>query len=425
MSRHLSRVQALVLGLIVLAGLGLGLFALFAAGSRNGLDGSAFTVRAGFADIRGVEVGTRVRIQGMDAGEVEAVVPPTVPGEPVQLRLRVAGRLRHLVGADAKVEIASESLLSGKIVRIVPGSPKAEPITEGAVLASAPTTELTEGIAQATAKLNHVLSEIDSVLGDVRAGQGTTGTITKELAQATTRLNTVLAKVDTTLDGVQKGEGTLGQLVKNDGLYKELNATLAEMRGALHEVRSGEGTLGKLVKNNDVYAEALLSLQDVRKMVASVKQNSDAIKSLPVVRSYVIDAHKELIRPDSKRYRKWFEEDKLFEPGRAVLTEGGKKRLDEVAVWVNDQKDSAQEVIIAGFAGAQHNPDFALTLTQKQSEAVMEYLKTNHSIHRTGFWFWSNRNVRALGVGSNPPPVPETETLPPARIELLVFVPQG
>jgi phospholipid/cholesterol/gamma-HCH transport system substrate-binding protein len=390
MSGQLSRLQALVLGLFVVIGLGLGLIGLFAAGNRHGLDGSAFPVRARFADIGGVEAGTRVRIQGMDAGEVESVEPPTRAGDKVVLRLRIAGRLRHLVGTDARVQIASESLLAGKIVRIVPGRPETPPVADDAELAALPFTELADGVAQTAA-----------------------------------RMNDVLTKIDTTLDGLHKGEGTLGQLAKNDALYKDLDATLADVRGALRELRSGEGTFGKLVKNNEVYTEALSSLQDVRKLVNSVKQNSDAIKSLPVVRNYVVDPNKELIRPDCKRYCKWFPEDKLFEPGKAVLTAEGKKHLDKAALWLNEAKDSSQEVMIAAFAGPQMNADYALTLTQKQSEAVMDYLKTNHRVHRTGFWYWSNRSVRSIGVGNSPPPVPESESLPPARIELIVFVPQA
>jgi len=43
----------------------------------------------------------------------------------------------------------------------------------------------------------------------------------------------------------------------------------------------------------------MASLSDVRRMVNSVKQNSDAIKALPVVRSYVDDPNKDLIRPNA------------------------------------------------------------------------------------------------------------------------------
>ena len=159
-------------------------------------------------------------------------------------------------------------------------------------------------------------------------------------------------------------------------------------------------------------------------MVSSVKQNADAIKALPVVRSYVVDPHKVLIRPDCARKRQWFAEASLFEPGKAVLTGAGKVRLDEAGLWLKEQKDPGAELVVAAFASSRHHPDFAQTRTQKQAEAVVAYLKANHKVHRTGFWWWSTRSIQALGVGVNPPPAPESDNLPPARVELLVFVPQ-
>jgi phospholipid/cholesterol/gamma-HCH transport system substrate-binding protein len=413
------------LGAVVLGALGLGTLGLFAIGERQWLAGGAFHVSAGFPDIAGVEVGTRVRIQGLDAGEVEAIVPPAAPGEPVLLRLRLAGRYRQLVRGDTRVQIVSEGLLAGKVVRLLPGSPTAAPVTEDAVLAVQPTAELGDGIAQASSKLQDVLGRVDATLQEFRSGAGPVGQMTTEVAQTTAKLNHVLGQVDTALQGVQKGEGTLGQLLKNESLYGELTGTLSEVKGALQEIRSGQGTLGQLVKTNEAYTEALQSMQDVRRMVTSVKQNADAIKALPVVRSYVVDANKELIRPDCKRDRKWFPANQLFEPGRAVLTDQGRQALDAVVPWLKEHKEPHNEVMVAAFAAPNENPDFALTLTQKQGEAVRDYLRGTHRVHRTGFWWWSTRSVRSIGCGVNPPPVPETETLPPARVEVLVFVPQG
>src|SRR5688572_25099084 len=122
MSRALTSLQALVLGAIVVAALGVGSYTMWTLHDRRGLGGDAFLVHAAFGDIGGIEVGTRVRIQGIDAGEVEAIVPPDVPGEPVRLRLRVAGKLRHLVAADSKVQLGTDHLLSGKVIRLLPGS---------------------------------------------------------------------------------------------------------------------------------------------------------------------------------------------------------------------------------------------------------------------------------------------------------------
>src|SRR4029079_1204558 len=120
--------------------------------------------------------------------------------------------------------------------------------------------------------------------------------------------------------------------------YNELTETIGAVKGAMYDVRSGEGTLGKLVKSNEAYSEAVASLQDVRRMVNSVKQNSDAIKALPVVRSYVVDYNKELLRPECKRYRWYFSEANIFEPGKAILTSNGKKALDGAGDWLKSMQ---------------------------------------------------------------------------------------
>ena len=422
MSRQLSRPQAIWLGCWVAFALVLGGAALLVLNERAGWGNGSFHVHAGFPDIHGVEPGTRVRIQGMDAGEIEAVILPNNPGDNVKLRLRIAGKYRHLVGADAKVQIASETILAGKVVRILPGSPQAKPIDNNGELQADVKPDLVEGIAQAAIKLNKLLIEVDVAMQTVRQNEGS---VTQDLLSAAKKLNVVLSKADAALDSIDKGEGTLGKLVKNESLYNELTETLLQVKSAIGEVRSGEGTLGKLVKTNEAYAEAMASLQDVRRMVNSVKQNSDAIKALPVVRSFIIDPNKELVRPECKRSRKWYAETDLFEPGKAVLTAPGKKLLGEAADWLNQQKDEGAEIVVASFAEPTQKPDFAQTVTQKQCDVVIEYLRSQHQVHRTGWWWWSTRTIRAIGCGTTPSPLPETEKLPAARIELIVFVPQG
>ena len=208
MSRHLSRLQAALLGLAVCGGLGLGLYTLFTVGNRN-LGRDSFTVQAGFPDIGGVEVGARVRIQGMDAGEVEAIEPPLSAREAVKLRLRLAGKFRHLVSADARVQIVADGLMGGKLVKIVPGTSDV-PVADGADLAAAPSPDWTEGLAESATKLNRLLGDIDSALADFRHGQGAAGaqgardqleTELTNLAQANRRLE---QRVLTTQSNIQQ-----------------------------------------------------------------------------------------------------------------------------------------------------------------------------------------------------------------------------
>ena len=86
MSRGLSRWQALLLGVVVLGLLVAGGFGLFAVGDWSWFGRDSLHVRVAFPEIRGVEVGTRVRAQGIDAGEVVEIQRPAKRGDPVVLR---------------------------------------------------------------------------------------------------------------------------------------------------------------------------------------------------------------------------------------------------------------------------------------------------------------------------------------------------
>jgi phospholipid/cholesterol/gamma-HCH transport system substrate-binding protein len=360
-SRALSRLQALILGAVVLLGLGLAAGGLFAVGGKGWYGQDAFHVRAAFRDVGGVEVGTRVRIQGIDAGEVVAIVAPDTPDGPVVLRLRLKGEYRRLVRADSTVQIAGEGMLGGKVLRLMPGhNPSAAPADEDALLAEEPSTELTD-----------VLNQVSNTL-------------------------------------------------------------------------KGKGTLGKLANDSEGHDALVGALNQTRDTLATVQRTTESMKKVPLVGRYLDDSPAALLdRPQCQRDRRVFAESDLFEPGRAVLTAQGRRRLDDLAPWLEGMKHTGSEVVVVAYADPKSavgvgppatrpgtglvasgpGPANALTLTREQSKAVCDYLVNHHKVQKMG-WF-SSRKVTPLGQGVNPPPVPERDALPPARIEIVVFVPQG
>ncbi len=341
MSRSLSRWQAVLLGVAVLVGVALSAVGLFAVGSRQWPLGDTFTVAVGFANIRGVEEGTRVRIQGIDAGEVVRLELPEKPGQDVLVRMRLEGRFRRLLCSDASARIVSDNMMGGKVIEIDPGRSN-QPLAENAVLAARSSAELTDLV-----------------------GQGTN-----------------------VLQGVGEGKGTVGKLMNDDEAYRELVQLLRQSRAAM----------------------------------SSIRQDADAIKALPVVRSYVTDPHKELFRPECECNRRWFRVDELFDPGRAVLTSQGREKLDGIAPWLEGLKHKGSEVVVATCATGS-DPDAARELTQKQSAAVCDYLTEHHKVQKMGWFSWS-RKVTPVGCGLEAPPAPPGEKLPVPRVEVLVFVPQ-
>jgi phospholipid/cholesterol/gamma-HCH transport system substrate-binding protein len=359
---------ALVLVVLLLAG-----FAVTQVASRQWRVQRTFTVRAEFASIGGVDPGDRVRVQGMDAGVVSAVVPPAAPGQPVGLVFRVDERLRPLVRSDAIARILTEGVVGAKVVEIVPGRPDAPPLGSEGTIASERPVEMADLLQRASDSLRRV----DAVAEAAELG---------------------LTEVNAIAAAVRKGEGSLGKLVREDEAYRKL-VSLSHR---------GERALGDLEEN-----------------LAALK------RTWPLSRYFnnraFFDRDRVLYHPGSARDSRTLRDEELFEPGRSVLTAEGRKRLDDVAAWFRAAKRPSSEVVIAAFTDMPPDPDLAQILSQEQAEAVRKYLVARHAIDSAG-WF-SSRKIAAVGFGTETPrPTVDTASasnLPARRVEIILFTPQA
>src|SRR5262245_4003397 len=195
----------------VLAVLAVGGFGLHQVAGRHWKVQPTFRVRAEFSSICGLEAGHRVRLQGIDAGVVERVVPPVEPGRPVELVLRIDERLRRLVRADAVARIVSEGLVGAKVVELTPGRPDAPPVADlGGSRSERPiqAADLLQKAAGSLARLDTLAQAAEQAMGEV---------------------NTITGSI-------RRGQGSLGKLVRDETIYRDLVAL----------ARRGERTLAAL-----------------------------------------------------------------------------------------------------------------------------------------------------------------------------------
>jgi len=364
------RVTATLAFLVAVIGLmGVGFLSL--AGRRWQVQ-PTFHARAQFDSIGGLEAGARVRVQGIEAGVIERIVPPSEPGKPVELILRIDRRLQHLVREDATARIVSQGFVGLKLVEIVPGLPSTPPIQESGLIRSESLPELNDLIASARKSLERVDKSVD----EVEKG---------------------ISQVRSIVDSVARGEGSLGKLIRDDNLANKLESLS----------RRGEETLTDL------------------------QENLDAIKhTWPVSRYFneraYFDRDRILFQPSAARSSRTLLVDEAFEPGRSILTERGKQQLDEVARWFQSVSRPNSEVVIAAFADDRLKEDQTEILTQSQAEAVRNYLVRRYSIDSAG-WF-RGRKVAAVGFGSRKPEagmdIDHQAQLTPRRVDVIVFTPR-
>jgi phospholipid/cholesterol/gamma-HCH transport system substrate-binding protein len=371
MQRGIGRWRALANAALVLAILAVSGFGMAQVASRRWWVQETFHVRVALATIGGLQAGNQVRVLGMDAGVIERIEPPAVPGEPVRLVLRVDARLRPLVRSDAVARVVTEGVVGARIVEIVPGRPDAPPLADSGAIAAEPPIEVAELLRGASASLRR----FDAVAGAAEQSLG---------------------EVQQIAASIRKGEGSLGKLVRDDEAYERLVALSTQ----------GERTLGDLEEN-----------------LAALK------RTWPLSRYFTgrsfFDRDSVLYRPGAERDSQALREDELFEPGRAVLTATGRQRLDGVAGWIKKVRRPTSEIVIAAFTDGDGDPAQAQVLTQEQADAVRKYLVAQHQVDSAG-WF-ATQKISAVGFGGEAPGTlaAQAKAPPRRRVEVIVFTPQA
>ncbi|HKA06056.1 MAG TPA: MlaD family protein [Gemmataceae bacterium] len=393
MTRSLTRQQSAVLGFVVVACLAIGVWGLFRVTGKSGMwrDGYELTVVA--ADAQDVEPGTTVRVRGVEAGRVVGV---DYADDEVLINVRLDGKFRDKIYADSMAMVQTKGVLGVSVVDIKPGTSQSGPLAEP-VIHARPAPDL----AEVTAKLSSVATRVDTVLKEVQEGNGTLPKLLKD-------------------DAIYKDLKTASADTKS--LVKNLDETTTALRGDAQRTLNGVNESVEAVRGE--LGEIKTFARNGQEAAVAIKQDAEAVKAMPIVRSYVEDHVATLVRPNCDRERVVYSSDEFFEAGTAILTDSGRTRLNECAAWLNWQHQKNSEVVVASFAdpksGVLTAPG-ARVLTKKQAEAVAEYLK-DRGVHKMGYI--TRRKITPVGHGFDPSPVVEKDPLPTTRIEVILFIPR-
>ena len=381
MSQSLSRSQAIGLGLVVILALGLTGVGLAQIATKQGLWADTFEVTVGFPDANDVAPGTPVRVRGVDAGQVAAVEYPDHdgPGSAVTVRLRLDAKFEGRLYADASAQVHSTSMLGGKVIAVNPGNPKAGPLHNGELRAVE-----TPDLAKMAAQLGATADETKLLIKDIRSGNG-----------------------------------TLGKLITDDELYDDLKGLSKDTRRAVTRAEKAVDKVEGQVENVEKF------VQDGRDTLRSVKQGTDAVQRMPLIRGYVEDSAALLVRPTSRREARPFHAVHLFEPGTAILHDVGREHLTNVAGWLKEGHSDKAELVVVAQCDANDKSQTsasAAELTKKQGEVVIEFLK-GQKVHKIGWW--TRRPMTPVGLGLGPSPVVEPTPHPLPHVQILLFTPEG
>lgn len=313
-------------GAVTIAALLLLALAILTIGQRQQIFTRHTRYRTSFTNVTGLQVGSPVRLSGVDVGFVESIKLPTEPGEgDIVVRFSVDAAYTERIREDSVASIKTIGLLGDKYLAVRAGTPEASRVLEGGHVASRDPAEVDEFVAGGEDLMENFLSISSSlkvILRRIEAGDGLLGELTRtpegqekfsELARST------IVDVRDLLARVEAGEGVLGRLLTDDALADDLYATAHTLRltgatvtrdlersdsayaalfrdpetaravrdamqavrdasqamaAAFEELSSGEGTLPRLLQDRD-FADTFLD--DLQAMMASLRSLAEKL----------------------------------------------------------------------------------------------------------------------------------------------------
>lgn len=230
----------------MIAGIVLGLAALFLIAERSFLLGNTFDVVATYNRVSGLQPGASVFYNGIGVGRVEEVRLPNAPGNPIEVRMAIREDAHHLIREDSRALIQTEGLVGNMMVAITAGSPSRPAVGNGGRIRGIEPLQLSEfsdKALESVQRLDSLTTAIASVIGDVRSGEGS---LSKFLYDDALYNETVL----TTQEFRSAMQGFTGRADALLGIAERGSAGVEEVLGKINE---GEGSLGLLLNDDEAY----------------------------------------------------------------------------------------------------------------------------------------------------------------------------
>ena len=403
-----------IVGAFVVGGLVLFAVGLFLIGDRRMLFSDTFEVYAEFAQIAGLQNGGKVRVAGMDAGEVESIHIPASPSAKFRVRLRIREDLHQLLRLDSVATIQNDGLVGNKFIQVEAGTDASPVVPDRGTIQSREPFDIGQTLQKMTDTIDLVTAMITDVKGGVDTALATFVTfatdaqaLTRELGSEfkaiTTSSRRVAADLEVIIDGVRSGRGSVGKFVNDDTLFlkvksiaEEAEKAVTTLRGAAEDVRGAianfQGDKGPVA---GMTGQLQQTLGNVRETFEDLAATSEALKRNFFFRGFfnrrgffdldtvpVEDYRQGVLETDDRRVlRVWVSSDVLFEKdasGRERLTDDGRMRLDSaMAPFIKFPRDTP--FVVEGYAeGVTANDRFLVS--RSRAQLVRDYLQSKFSL---------------------------------------------
>lgn len=400
--------RPVAVGAFVIGGLLLFALGLFLIGDRRMMFADTFEVYAEFSRIAALDNGAKVRVAGMDAGEVENIQVPAGPTGRFRIRMRIREDLHPIIRLDSVASIQNDGLVGNKFIQIETGTEQAASVPDkGTIQSREPfdiadlLQKMSDTIDTVTTMIVGIKAEVDEALTAVsdtaKGAQDLMNDVGKDVRVVLASTDKVASDLTAIVKGVREGRGSIGKLVNDDALYASVKAMAVDAEKAIANVREAseqaKGAIadfrgeGGPVKGLTGHIQQTLA--SARDAMSDLAENTEALKRNFFFRGFfnrrgyfdlddvtVAEYRQGALQTRDRRVlRIWLGANVLFEKdatGTERLAEGGRLRLDSaMSQFVRYPRKSP--LVVEGYA-QEATGDGRYLVCRARAQLVRDYL---------------------------------------------------
>ena len=291
-------------GLIVVLGI-TALILGFSYLKSNSLLGKSTTLHAVYDHVGGLQSGTAVSLNGFSIGTIDDIAFLDETGK-LLVSFTITTNLP--IPADSKAELYDTSVLGGKGLQIVLGTPSSAIAQNGDTLISivkvGMTDRITELMEPLEAKVNSAIVETDLLMKNLNQlldtdSQALLRETLNNFSETSASLKVITQNVSENLTANEKALGTIlestAELTSNlssvsetlndadlQGLIADLNTSVTATKEILEGVKNGEGSVGQIFTNQELYLSLQENLSQLEWLLQDLRLNPKRYLSVSV-----------------------------------------------------------------------------------------------------------------------------------------------
>jgi phospholipid/cholesterol/gamma-HCH transport system substrate-binding protein len=309
-----TSIENMKLGIFVILGTALLLFAAYLIGNRQNMFGGTFGITAVFKNANGLQNGNNVRFSGINVGTVNKI--EMINDTTIWVYMNINEDMQKHIKKDAVAMIGSDGLVGSMLINIVPGTGTSILIEEGDELQSVSkiaTQDMISTLNVTNENAALLTADLLKVTQSLTKGKGIFGKLLNDtimaadLKQTIANLkytshtaNTTIAELNTMISNINLDESIAGVLLTDTVSAKQMRHTignlektsieLEQMSKALNSVTHGlnneDGFVKYVSKDTALVFQLERTMQNIEEGTARFNENMEALKHNFLTRGY-------------------------------------------------------------------------------------------------------------------------------------------